>query len=326
VSLDDLPLVRAPRQGRARKAAVAALAVLGAGGVVLAAWAAIPAVSDALAPTHRLAPPAPVAAPSEPPSCREVWDAIAAHPRWQIRVVDRWASCDPHPPHRVFTIDADGRMTVEEGHRPIRHLALAADELARLRHLGHLSCEPPPDVVGPGGARFIVASGAHPMPAGPGAVGVARPSGAIVHEDSPRGVALGEILDAPIARQDRARLAQLGSVTLDLAAMPLYRDRWSARAARYRVRLGPGEALVVSDDRGPLVRTTLPPGDLVDLAEWGLANPAGLPPSPGDVARGRLVVGGRTIPISATDWWFTPRPLGPVIDRLRDALNGPRSR
>jgi len=320
--------------------AVAVLAALGAGAALVAAWAvlgaAIPVVPDVLVPTYHLVPLAgdPLAdtadraywdppPPTEAMICLEALAPLTAHPHWQVRVAEEWSDCEGSSVPRVLTIDADGGVTWEAPELPTRHLTLTADELARVRGLGLLSCALLDRYRR--GAGFVVTYGADPGPARTGYVGFERTEGAHVPESSVAGVVLGEILDAATARYDRARLAELGDVTLDLTAMPLYRDHWSSRAARYRVRLGPGRVFSVRRGRRELASEVVPVREVVDLADWALANPVGLASSSDDLVRGRLVVGGRAIPIAATEWQF-PHLLSPAMLRVNNALAAEPSR
>jgi hypothetical protein len=242
-------------------------------------------------------------------ACLPFLDELLSHPHGSLQIGVPCSSCMVAGFSEVYTVSDGENLLWEEPELPARTLSLTAEERAALRDLGARSCAPDTDAAF--GTEYVVAIGG----VRPGPVINALARGARVLAQSEVGHAIEAVLASAVARYRRERLGFVGDVRVHLEVAE-YVDggfyRWDDGAV---VR---GHAVELRHRHRVIGVATLDDQQLVDLADWALAQPAAASaePTAEDQLRGWIAIGDHHVALAS---WSTPRALAPVLRALAEA-------
>ncbi|MCE9577512.1 MAG: hypothetical protein K8W52_30465 [Deltaproteobacteria bacterium] len=258
--------------------------------------------------------------PFGPGQCVPFVDEIMRHPHWQLQVGEAWWGCIDAGFLNVFTFSDGPDLAWEAWGMPTRRLTLTAAERETLRSAWRLSCD---DLSAVQGDRFgvLVAS------IGDLRAGSAKRtmSGAWIVLESPMGAAFLRVFAAARDRYVAARRAHLGAVhaEFEVTEPSEFRPR-----ARYHATLT-DRHLVVRRGNRVRARVDLTDAELVDIADWALAQRDAPVQVDGEEARGYIDVNGQRASVDGYDrrWHTLHSLMDPVLDVFwTDATDAARRR
>ncbi|MCE9575636.1 MAG: hypothetical protein K8W52_20970, partial [Deltaproteobacteria bacterium] len=231
--------------------------------------------------------------------CVPFVDELMRHPHWQLQIGEAEWSCTWRGFANVFTLSEQDLVWDAPGLAP-RHLVLTDGERAALRSWWRLDCGDPETV---GGEQFglLLASmnGLHS-----GNTTFTDPmDGAPIVRGSPMGTVLESVFLSARARYVAARRAQLGDIRAEIEVKD-WRAPWPRPRDRYHATLI-GRHLVVRRGARVRARVDLADAQLVDLAEWALAQ-RDAPAAASERTRGHVDVAGRRTSFGDFDGTWHP--------------------
>jgi hypothetical protein len=220
---------------------------------------------------------------AEDAACAPFLPDLVQRPNWELQVDHRSSSCTGTGELGRYLISADGTLTTNEPGLVERTLFLTADELARVRALGALSCARR-EAVGYGEVYFMLTIGP-----GDGTGGARIPAASTAGDE------LGAIIDGALDRYAEELVARR-AVSLELyARSEELSDVWTRRSAMHAHYLDASGTVTVRHRGKVVARVQLPARTIADIVDTGAAawdDPRGESPEGDDfaLARGRLRV------------------------------------
>lgn len=294
--------------------------VLLASAVAMTAWRAWPmadavharAPADARAEADGDADERPRETPAGPvKTCLPFLAPILEHPNWQLRITRNDGTCYGPDFRGDFTIASTGDVTWTKPRWLERRLALSREQLALVRRLDQLSCEPRPEL-----PRRLDQLSCVELSFGgrdPGWVWIGPKLGASdeyvgarISVESALGGAVAAMLNELVAEYRESRREVIGTMDLRLAI--------TEPGLTYRVRVTGGR-LTVERNRRRIVDEPLDPDLLIDLVDAALERRAAADPD----VKGVLLMHGWSVPVMLRR--DEPSPFDLIhlaIDRARD--------
>ncbi|MCB9564030.1 MAG: hypothetical protein H6709_10250 [Kofleriaceae bacterium] len=240
--------------------------------------------------------------------CAELVDTVITYPNWVLDIADKGAGCAGDWENAHFAIHATGEVTWTADQLPTRTLWLTPDELARVRGLNRHDCASEPDRYAGGALYYELSWGGG--------------DGVRIHQESALGAEIDAILSGPVGRYDAARLAAVAPVRIELAGRSIDATRtWTRRGAAYQIVMDDDGAITVTRRGKPRHHARVDVRARVDLID-ALLDGHGATPAELDLARGRAVLGDRTVTF-AVDFMTRDPALQPLARALDYAVFAP---
>jgi hypothetical protein len=208
-------------------------------------------------------------------TCLPFLAPVLEYPNWQLRISNGVSACSGDVLAGDFTISSTGAVTWSRPGWPVRQLALSSEQLALVRRLDRLSCvrlQPEPTELE--WVSIGLDLGKH-----------YEHAGARVSSASTLGRTVTAMLDGLVEQYRRPRRELMGSFDLRLTT--------TEPGAIYGVRITGGR-LTVRRGGKLLIDDPVEIDLLIDLVDAALAQPPVGDPD----ARGRLLLAGRSVPVS----------------------------